>query len=182
MEKISELEGCVLGIIWENGACTPYVIRRKFLISPNPEWSGSAGAIYPLVKRLEARGWIRSKEMETSGGRRSREYSLTAAGRKVFRSWIGPPLSLNTIGIPSDPLRTRIEFLYSLRRDERKEFLSEAIRQIREQIQIIRKDCIRRRKEGNVPAYVAGLGALRMMRARLDWLYQARRILRRKNS
>jgi DNA-binding PadR family transcriptional regulator len=129
------------------------------------------------VERLETRGWIRSKEMETSGGRRSREYGLTARGRKVLRGWLGPPLSLSTVAIPSDPLRTRIEFLYSLPPPERKHFLTDAIRQIREQIQIIQKDLTRRRKEGNVPAYAAGLGALKMMRARLEWLHQAGRIL-----
>jgi DNA-binding PadR family transcriptional regulator len=177
MDRVSELEGCVLGIIWEYGSCTPYNIRRKFLISPNPEWSGSAGAIYPLVKRLEARGWIRSKEKETSGGRRSREYSLTATGRKIFHAWLGPPLSLSTIGVPSDPLRTRIEFLYSLSPPDRRNFLSDAIRQIQEQIRVIRKDLKRREKAGTLPAYVAGVGALKMMRARLNWLLHARRIL-----
>ena len=177
MDKVSELEGCVLGIIWTYGSCTPYVIRRKFLISPNPEWSGSAGAIYPLVQRLETRGWIRSDEMKTKGGRRSRMYRLTPAGRKVLRRWLGPPLLLSTVAIPSDPLRTRIEFIASLHPRKQKAFLRDAIRQMHEQIRVIRKDCKRRRAEKNVPAYVAGLGALKMMRARLQWLRQASRIL-----
>lgn len=177
MIRISELEGCVLGIIWTYGSCTPYVIRRKFLISPNPEWSGSAGAIYPLIKRLEDRGWIRWEDKSTEGGRRSREYSLTGAGRKVFRIWLGPPLAVSTIGIPSDPLRTRVEFLASLDPSQRKAFLADAIRQMSEQLDVIEKDCVRRRAEGNVPAYAAGLGALKMMRARLEWLRQVRRLL-----
>lgn len=177
MSRISELEGCVLGIIWTHGSCTPYVIRRKFLISPNPEWSGSAGAIYPLIKRLEDRGWIRSKEKSTAGGRRSREYRLTGPGRKIFRIWLGPPLGISTIGIPSDPLRTRVEFLALLDPSECKAFLADAIRQMREQLDVIEKDCARRRAERNVPAYAAGLGALKMMRARLEWLRQVRRLL-----
>lgn len=177
MSGVSELEGCVLGIIWTYGACTPYVIRRKFLISPNPQWSGSAGAIYPLVKRLESHGWIRSEEKSTTGGRRSRVYSLTGPGRRVFRAWLAPPLALSTTGIPSDPLRTRIEFLAALEPRQQKAFLADAVRQMLEQIRVIRKDCDRRRAEGNVPAYAAGLGALKMMRARLQWVRQVPRLL-----
>lgn len=177
MDRVSELEGCVLGIIWSYGSCTPYVIRRKFLISPNPEWSGSAGAIYPLVKRLEARGWIRSEEESTTGGRRSRKYSLTAAGRRIFRGWLGPPLSVGTVGIPIDPLRTRVEFLEALPPRKRQAFLADSVKQLLEQIGIIKKDCARRRVEGNRPAYLAGLGALQMMQARLKWIRQVTLLL-----
>ena len=49
----SELEGAVLGVIWQEGPCTAYTIRKQFVASPSPQWSGSAGAIYPLVRRLE---------------------------------------------------------------------------------------------------------------------------------
>ena len=47
----TELEAAVLGVVWQDGPCTPYAIRQHFLESPAPRWSGSAGAIYPLVRR-----------------------------------------------------------------------------------------------------------------------------------
>src|SRR5262245_13459166 len=47
--NLTELEGTALGVIWAGQPCTPYRVRRVFLDSPSPSWSGSAGAIYPLI-------------------------------------------------------------------------------------------------------------------------------------
>ena len=60
--------------------------------------SRSAGALtfqvaslYPLLYRLEGRGWIRGKWMEKPGERRRRYYRLTLDGQKVLaakrRGW-----------------------------------------------------------------------------------------------
>jgi transcriptional regulator len=42
------------------------------------------GSLYPMLYRLERRGWIDGKWIEKSGQRRRRYYRLTAAGRKVL--------------------------------------------------------------------------------------------------
>jgi PadR family transcriptional regulator, regulatory protein PadR len=39
-------------------------------------------SLYPLLYRLEARGWLRATWGETPAGRARRYYRLTAAGRK----------------------------------------------------------------------------------------------------
>ena len=39
-------------------------------------------SLYPLLYRLEARGWLRGSWGETPAGRARRYYRLTAAGRK----------------------------------------------------------------------------------------------------
>src|SRR5438046_10752522 len=41
-------------------------------------------SLYPLLYRLEKRGWIRGRWLEKPGKRRRRYYRLTAAGRKVL--------------------------------------------------------------------------------------------------
>jgi DNA-binding PadR family transcriptional regulator len=56
------LEGCVLGILWERGPCTAYAARKVLRESPSPYWSGSAGAVYPLLARLEGRRLVRAFE------------------------------------------------------------------------------------------------------------------------
>ena len=40
--------------------------------------------LYPLLYRLEQRGWIRGRWVEAAGQRRRRYYRLTAAGKKVL--------------------------------------------------------------------------------------------------
>ena len=43
-----------------------------------------AASLYPLLYRLEQRGWIAGRWTEKAGERRRREYRLTPAGRKVL--------------------------------------------------------------------------------------------------
>lgn len=42
-----------------------------------------AASLYPLLYRLERRGWIKGRWVE-NGGRRRRFYRITAAGREVL--------------------------------------------------------------------------------------------------
>ncbi len=43
-------------------------------------------SLYPLLYRLEQRGWIRGRWVEKAGQRRRRYYKLTAQGGKVLAS------------------------------------------------------------------------------------------------
>jgi transcriptional regulator len=51
----------------------------------------NVASLYPLLYRLEKRGWIDGKWVEKPGERRRRFYKLTAEGRRVLaaqrRSW-----------------------------------------------------------------------------------------------
>src|SRR5438270_5644238 len=44
----------------------------------------NVGSLYPLLYRLENRGWIRGRWVEKAGQRRRRYYRLMPAGRKVL--------------------------------------------------------------------------------------------------
>ena len=41
-------------------------------------------SLYPLLYRLEGRGWIRGRWVEKAGQRRRRYYRITATGKKVL--------------------------------------------------------------------------------------------------
>jgi PadR family transcriptional regulator, regulatory protein PadR len=41
-------------------------------------------SLYPLLYRLEERGWLQGRWVEKAGQRRRRYYSLTAEGRRVL--------------------------------------------------------------------------------------------------
>ena len=43
-----------------------------------------AASLYPLLYRLEKRGWIQGRWVEKSGQRRRRYYQMTAKGRKAL--------------------------------------------------------------------------------------------------
>src|ERR1022692_440878 len=44
----------------------------------------NVASLYPLLYRLEARGWIQGRWVDKAGQRRRRFYKLTSAGRKVL--------------------------------------------------------------------------------------------------
>ena len=44
----------------------------------------NVASLYPLLYRLEKRGWIRGRWVEKAGQRRRRYYRLTSAGKKVL--------------------------------------------------------------------------------------------------
>jgi PadR family transcriptional regulator PadR len=52
----------------------------------------NVASLYPLLYRLEGRGWIQGKWVEKAGQRRRRYYGLTAQGRKVLaaqrKGWV----------------------------------------------------------------------------------------------
>ena len=46
----------------------------------------NVASLYPLLYRLERRGWVQGRWVEKAGQRRRRYYALTAQGRKVLRA------------------------------------------------------------------------------------------------
>src|SRR5580704_2962890 len=119
---LSEIEACVIALVSVDGPATPYAIRKVFLDSPSPQWSGSAGTIYPLIERLLGRKLIRSKLCLT-GKRRGYQISVTAAGSRALRAWLSLPIPEWVAGVPPDPLRTRVRFLGVISRNHRTAFL-----------------------------------------------------------
>jgi PadR family transcriptional regulator len=49
----------------------------------------NVASLYPLLYRLEKRGWIQGRWVEKSGQRRRRYYRLTVAGRAMLKSQRG---------------------------------------------------------------------------------------------
>ena len=49
----------------------------------------NVASLYPLLYRLEKRGWIQGRWVEKAGQRRRRYYRLTPAGKKVLASQRG---------------------------------------------------------------------------------------------
>jgi DNA-binding PadR family transcriptional regulator len=173
--KVTELEGCVLAVIGTKGPCTPYAVRREFLQSPTPFWSGSAGAIYPLVSRLADQGLIDGTPQRTDS-RRSKHYSLTAAGEEVLENWLDQPAASIVIGTPPDPLRNRIEFLVFLPPQTRKRFLNEVRHELEMQIEALAAD-IEEYDRSNHFEYLAIRGLAFAAKARLDWIVEVTGLL-----
>lgn len=173
--QLSEIEGCVLGLLSVEGPATPYAIRRVFLRSPNPQWSGSAGTIYPLIQRLLRRKLIRSKLCLT-GKRRSQRISVTPSGSRALKQWLSVPIPEWVAGVPPDPLRTRVRFLDAISATQQRVFLQNAHQRTQAHLHIVEADCERKRGMGGLQ-YLMARGALLSMQSRSAFLQEVADVL-----
>ncbi len=61
-----------------------YEIGKLIETLSHGELKFHVASLYPLLYRLEERGWLQGKWLEKAGQRRRRFYSLTPAGRRVL--------------------------------------------------------------------------------------------------
>ncbi len=119
---LTDLEGAALASIAGRGSATAYAIAKSFAESPSEFWSGSAGAVYPMIQRLAARGLLEVHAGAT-GKRRQRDYSLTPEGRAEMEAWLLD--ARRAAGLGFDPLRTRLAHIGVVSPDRRARFLDE---------------------------------------------------------
>jgi PadR family transcriptional regulator, regulatory protein PadR len=78
-----------------------YDIARLIEARSRGELTFYAASLYPLLYRLERRGWIDGRWVEKTGQRRRRLYRITPAGRKILASqrkgWIAFVRAINRV-------------------------------------------------------------------------------------
>ncbi len=100
---LTEIEGAILSEIAHRQNVTAFRVRRAFEVSPSVEWSGSAGAIYPAIRRLRARGFL---DGHATGDRRATvSLRLTPKGESAMVAWACDPDRASSVGL--DPFRLR---------------------------------------------------------------------------
>ncbi len=174
MSKLTDLEALILGILNQRGPITTYAVSKVFADSLTSRWSGSAGAIYPAMKRLEARGLVEFRQGQ-QGRRQHKSVALTTGGRKALRAWVRPPFSDGVGGPSEDPLRSRVFSLDLLTPALRQEFLVHSIALVQEELE--RADEVLEELEAAGDELgVLGLEGVRFeLRARLEWLRMVKR-------
>jgi len=123
-DRMTELEGATLGVIWSLGPITAYGVVQRFAASTTPGWSSSTGAIYPAIKRLTREGLVESTP-ELQDRRSTRRLELTEAGKSALRDWL---LGLEDWmgGAAVDPVRTRMNYIGILSRAQQLALIEKA--------------------------------------------------------
>lgn len=109
MPRLTELEAHTLSEIWRLQPCSAYAVKREFEKSLTPEWSGSAGAIYPVTARLRRYDLI-AAQTEAWGKAGKTMFVVTEAGEAALRHWVGQIVEVAGVTV-ADPTRTRLFFL-----------------------------------------------------------------------
>lgn len=170
----TELEHCVLGVIWRDGPCSAYAVQREFAQSASSTWSASAGSIYPVIKRLERLRLVQART-KLWGAEGKREFIVTAKGKRTLSGWITDLPEWT--GKPTiDPIRTRTNFLDALKdRKAQLRFIEKAAAVTQAQIPALEREAAQSR--ATPITHLKALSALYELQARLRWLRAARTLL-----
>lgn len=98
MENDSLLGFALLGLLHQQ-PMSGYDLRKVFASTAMGSFSDSPGAIYPALKRLEARDLVRGTVEESNGMRQRRMFRNTPRGLASFKAWLKKPLT------PEDVIR-----------------------------------------------------------------------------
>ena len=169
IDRLSELECVVLGIVWKFGPCTPHAVGTHFRASRSARFSASAGAIYPLMARLERARLLRSRSDRRRVQHR-RLYVITAPGVRRLRSWLAPPLQPRDVAALHDPLRARVYFLGALAPAARRRLLAEAAEGLSRTLRLLAADLAEQRRGGSALSVLALRGAIEVTRTQIRWL------------
>ncbi|QYC08948.1 PadR family transcriptional regulator [Brevundimonas nasdae] len=123
---VTELEGAVLSEIHHRHNRTAFKVRRAFQTSPSIEWSGSAGSVYPAIKRLTQAGLIVSTPITT--GHKGSHLTLSPEGVAALEAWICDPVRATSVGV--DPFRLRASLWATLTPEAR----ADALRRLKQTV------------------------------------------------
>ena len=172
---LTELECCILGVIWREAPVSAYGVRAHFAASTTVSWSSSTGTVYPAIRRLREAGLLAAEA--PTGPRKSELLNLTAGGREALDHWltnVTPQLGAST----ADPIRTRVHFLAALDSGTRRRVLEEYRAATRAAIEQLEPHAAERAATAvELSERLGTLGALAELRARLEWLDIAEREL-----
>ena len=97
MARNNRTRFALLGMLSLGGPRSGYDLKKEFDERVRHFWSESAGQIYPTLRQLERDGMVESETVAQSRRPDRVEYSITAAGRQHFRSWMSEPAQPPTV-------------------------------------------------------------------------------------
>jgi len=93
MARKARTHYAILGLLcWK--PMSGYDIKKMVEVGLNYFWSESYGQIFPALNRLVEDGLATKKLDPNSGGRQRQVYTVTKAGRRIFKTWLHEPTDL----------------------------------------------------------------------------------------
>ena len=172
---MTSLDYLLMGLLLRR-AQSGYALGKTIQGLPAGSFSGSPGAVYPALQRLEQKGLIRSRATR-AGNRRGTEYALSAKGRRGFEAWVRQPVTPKELLAAVDLVLVRFSFLQAV---ETPGGWGGQVRALQKQVADLRRDLrtFRRASAGDVASGpAAALDLLdELLEAYARW---ARKMLRR---
>jgi DNA-binding PadR family transcriptional regulator len=90
--RIGVLGYAILGLLAVE-PLTGYRLAQRMRAPIGYMWTATHSQIYPELARLEAAGFVRAAVIPGRGPRDTKQYTMTAPGRRALRTWVDSPLT-----------------------------------------------------------------------------------------
>lgn len=90
MASEKRLDCVILGLL-SHEELTGYEIKQRMDTTLKYFWGASFGSIYPTLGQLVEQG-LATRRDESDGGRQRLVYTITEAGRRHLKTWLGQPV------------------------------------------------------------------------------------------
>lgn len=169
MTNDSLLGFALLGLLHEQPK-SGYDLRRVFATTAMGSFSDSPGAIYPALKRLEARGLVRGTVEGSNGHRQRRVFRNTPEGLAALKEWLNRPVTRDDVVRGLDEIMLRFAFMDdTLSEEHSARFLGQLAGQISEYIPSLRKFLDANSKEMSLSGQLALECGIYAYEAQLKW-------------
>ena len=161
--ELTDNEGALLALVLRQQPINGYQISRIYEESPVSNFNSSKGIVYPIIRRLRDRGFIMVHAVE-GDPRGSEVLVCTDVGREAVRAWIKHMRPAHLL--LEDPLRTKVQSLDVLDRNEQVEWLVDTRMRLGEKL----SEVTRYSREIDALQSFAHDNAISSIRSRADWL------------
>jgi DNA-binding PadR family transcriptional regulator len=90
--RIGVLGYAILGLLAVE-PLTGYRLAQRMRAPIGYMWTATHSQIYPELAKLQAGGLVRATVIPGRGPRDTKQYTITAAGRRALRTWVDSPLT-----------------------------------------------------------------------------------------
>ena len=128
---LTDGEGALLSLVLRQQPMTGYQIAKFFEASPVHTFNTSTGKLYPLIYRLETRGFLRAEEVP-GDKRGTKRFYCTEEGREVLKQWV---LAVRPEHVLlHDPLRKKLQGFELLAEGEQLKWIATSKRRLQEKL------------------------------------------------
>jgi len=169
IRMLTELEGVCLGLVRRHEPCTAYRVRQELKAAPSSHWQASAGSVYPLLTRLEAKKLV-AKTSDAADGRGRTLLRITRRGQAALTQWLLMGKEPEVISSMTDPIRSRMFFLNVLSAAQQTAYLDELISEMEYYLSRTKDHLGTLTADDDLCAFLGSQGAVKIAEARLEWL------------
>ena len=151
-----------------------YDLRKIFETTPMAHYSGSPGAIYPALSKLEKQTLIRGKVDREKSLRPRQIYRPTTGGREAFRAWLSQSVEREDVIWQVEELMLRFAF-HSYLEDPRatRVFLDSFLREVEGYLKELRKQLTMMPNDTPIQGRLALEAGIELYKARGRWARKA---------